>query len=317
MKRVTNNNEVAHLWAHQVQDWARSNRMIFRGKWMWSYAASIGRICTNRTRGPAALISNGSRSVTTSIHINLAFRAVQGNMPVFTVPSLNRGYGVQGEPDHKANLAFYRAGIEESMLKASRARVSTRWHLKDAERKVSEGNAYARYFLLKTRFLLPSTDQIEEKVKAQREAAQVKARACKLACEERRIKFEAEELPKWRRGEGYLRFIPAGAPTYLRIVGNEVESSTFARVPLSHVKKLLPLVHAIAHGDTIPFVSNGRTLKVGHFKLNSIDAQGTVKIGCHTILYREVCNLESAIGTMRADRLAGIVEMVNRELGTA
>ena len=306
MKHITDNNDVTHLWAHQVQDWAKGHSVSFRGVVLKSYNAVIGHIYTNRTRGPAALVSSGSWSVTTNKHIGMAFRAVNGVMPIFTVPSLERER-VWGEPDrkvrpdHKVNLAFYLAEIEDSVLKASRARVSTEWHIEAAERRVKEGNKYAQYFLLKTRFLLPTTDQIKEKLKAQRSVAQAKARADEKRREERLVRFENEELPKWRRGDGYLRFIPALAPTYLRIVGDTVESSTVATVPLSHVQKLMPLVHAIANGEKPPFVSNGRTLKVGNFKLNSIDSEGTVRIGCHTILYPEVVTLAAAINAMKSN----------------
>ena len=70
---------------------------------------------------------------------------------------------------------------------------------------------------------------------------------------------------------------------------NDVETSGGENVPLADVRRLLPLIQrAYSHGPSDEtFVKTDHT-RLGHFRLNRIDYDGTVYVGCHQFKRDEV-----------------------------
>lgn len=110
-KYVVPNDMVAHLWAHQSQDHAKSGNgnCSFRDRTLYSYGTAIARI-VDSPRGPVGLISNHKYSITTSQHQSSARSALgYGDaivMPQFTVPIIGEYYGDM-ESAHVTNLAYF------------------------------------------------------------------------------------------------------------------------------------------------------------------------------------------------------------------
>lgn len=295
MRTVVTNNEVPHLWAHKAQEHARNSTgsFYFNGDWIYSYRDSFPLARHAVNRGPCVLFRDCSYSVTTGQHQSKVRRAIPPDVPVFTVPDI----GQNGEIDHDANLASYRDRIEEHAKRAMRARKHAEWHQEQASEAVDEGNAYLAFFSVKrTRFRVPDSDSLKRKIREQR----VQAKKAQQEKEERERKeldrLKKEVIPAWRRGErAGLPYIPGVRHAFLRVIpptGSsdelEVETSQGARVPVSHVVRVLPFVHAIAEGKEGPFERNGRTIHLGHYSLDRIDQDGTVHAGCHVIPYDEV-----------------------------
>ena len=88
----------------------------------------------------------------------------------------------------------------------------------------------------------------------------------------------AEDIASWLKGEKFS--LPYSAGTYARIVGDEVETSRGARVPVEHAKQLARLYRITVRKGGMDW-SDGTGPKVGFYRVNKIGADGTLVIGCH------------------------------------
>lgn len=81
----------------------------------------------------------------------------------------------------------------------------------------------------------------------------------------------------------------------LRVHNDEIHTSMGARVPLNVAPLLWGLVQrARANGGYTP--SENARVQIGHYALNRIDADGTMRAGCHTILYDELAIMARKLG---------------------
>lgn len=79
--------------------------------------------------------------------------------------------------------------------------------------------------------------------------------------------------------------------------GDEIETSHGARVPYSHGKRAYTLWHAVAVSKLTRFdyvVEHAK--QIGHFKINSINADGDVVIGCHKLTGAEIEDFAKRVG---------------------
>ncbi len=76
----------------------------------------------------------------------------------------------------------------------------------------------------------------------------------------------------------------------LRVTGDMVVTSWGAECPLDDARRVFALYKRLRDkGETITRgVLWGDETKLGHFRLDSIDADGNVKAGCHTIYRAEL-----------------------------
>lgn len=88
----------------------------------------------------------------------------------------------------------------------------------------------------------------------------------------------AEDIASWLGGAKIS--LPYAAGTYARIVGNEVETSRGAKVPVEHAKTLARLYRITVRKGGMEW-SDGTGPKVGFYQVNKIGADGTLVIGCH------------------------------------
>lgn len=130
-----------------------------------------------------------------------------------------------------------------------------------------------------------------------------KARAVALKLEESAAKIEA-----WRAGEGPLpgRLSDPSGGALLRAVGVKRDDSgaiTGGRLGTSWGAEV-PLVQAVAafrflklcRDNARAWRANGRTLQVGHFRIDSVDTSGNFRAGCHSINWPEVAALAARLG---------------------
>jgi hypothetical protein len=125
--------------------------------------------------------------------------------------------------------------------------------------------------------------------------------------ERRRVEREREEAERraeWIAGKGNGRFDDANGGALLRIAGDpakpetaELETSHGARVPLAHAIKAFRFVKLIREAGG-HWQRNGRTVRVGHYQLDSIDPDG-FNAGCHRINWPEI---------ERVAKLAGVFD---------
>ena len=157
--------------------------------------------------------------------------------------------------------------------------------------------------------------------KAADDKANAKRRAAQEEAERKEAEREAAELahwfavglPAWKRGEnqwpcaaingyGMERHIPYSAPVDFRlIVDNDgyetdppsvkrpetIQTTKGAEFPRSHCERVFRAVLACRLAGQ-SWSSNGRTIRIGHFQLDSIDAEGNVVAGCHNVRWQEI-----------------------------
>ncbi len=156
---------------------------------------------------------------------------------------------------------------------------------------MEEANRFAAFFGLRARLTLPDdlTGMVEECKAIEKKECQRKQR------EERKREREAlERVQKWVDGE--IDYIPNGyGPIRLRVKGDELQTSRGARVPLVHAVKCFRVLKRL-HDKGQAYERNGHTIHLGHFALDSLDAQGNVKAGCHTVEWAEIARVATLAG---------------------
>ena len=125
-------------------------------------------------------------------------------------------------------------------------------------------------------------------------------RAAEKAEQTKRERAEAivrqqELIAKWRAGQysGSLYDVPA----MLRIDGDEVVTSRGARFPVSHAKRALAFVRKIRESQKA-YARNGHTIHLGPYALDRIEANGTVKAGCHLVSWEEIERIAPALDSV-------------------
>ena len=284
MRHVVASREVAHIWANprSENDSARNARgsIYFQGPTIYSYGSHFP-MATIHNGGSRrlVLVNPASYSNTTSGHQSMMRRAVT-HMQTVGVPNLTP-YGAE---DHKLNLAYLveRADDLEGTARRARKPVSKAYAAEAAIALIEDGRIYARFF----------------KVRVPR----VPVRFKELAVMAARWRFEQQEyqarieygqreeekgkLAAWLRGEEVRGGIWY-SDTQLRVVGDMVETTKGVSFPLAHAQRAYRLVKILrARGKT--FKRNGGEIRLGHYRIESIDAEGTIIAGCHIVKWAAV-----------------------------
>ena len=304
MRHVYPNHEVPHLWAHQSQDEARNSTgsLYFSGPTIYSYGSHfpIARHVTNDAGQRAVLFTTATYSVTTSSHCSAVRSAIPSGIPVFHVPNVCHGRYSGSEltaDDHGGNLADYAERIEKYVITSARARSSyaKEWNHDRAVRLRDEAFAYCAFLGLPVPNIseVPELDSEALTAIRKREAKRTAEKAEQTKRERAEAVIRQQELiTKWRAGQysGCLYDVPA----MLRIDGNEVVTSRGARFPVSHAKRALAFVRKV-HESGQAYVRNGRTIHLGPYALDRIEANGTVKAGCHVVSWEEIERIAPAL----------------------
>lgn len=318
MRHVFPTAQIPHKWAHQTQSNARNpqGNLFFEGPILYSYRTSypIARIFTHKTKGQFVLLQENTYSSTTARHCYSARQAVS-HLQTTTVPFVTCSYNENEWPGlHKKNLAY----LTEEMLKyyekskRSLTRSTVDWQLREVRKLYSHIEEYQSFFNIRTKLPNkpdasiplaritrleqpdPKRDEKREKARIYREKAQLKKDAEKA--EKYRIDH-LERIAKFRAGE-YTSFgSQYNAPVFLRLSkdGQSVETSRGASVPLAHAELLYKkIVHIMKTG--IGYQHNGHTIHVGDFAVSSINPNGTLVAGCHTIFWDEINLLATSLG---------------------
>lgn len=130
--------------------------------------------------------------------------------------------------------------------------------------------------------------------KREAKRASVKAEQTKRERAEALVR-QQQLITKWRAGQysGCLYDVP----TMLRIDGDEVVTSRGARFPVSHAKRALALVRKVRESGQA-YVRNGHAIHLGPYTLDRIEADGTVKAGCHAVSWEEIERIASTLDSV-------------------
>lgn len=323
-KHVVSSDQVAHLWAHRAQEWARngSQSMSFQGELIFSYATPIGRLVRDALGRDVALFTAHKYSATTSSRHMHAMTGAARHLPNFTVPFFGihrRGRHGPDSPDmaeaHAGNQHYLAAQYAEHvarMLRALSRPYSYEWlhGLADtAKEYASEFNLpapvfdtaadiakiEARHDRLDAKRAAPGYD---EKKRAEREKREARAEAKRARERELAAADAATRLAAWRNGERvYIGYSERGAYAALRLTrdGRDVETSHGAKVPAADARRAVVFI-ADKRRRAVAWARNGETFPVGNFQLDRVTERGDVIAGCHRIEWAEVVRLSAALG---------------------
>lgn len=295
-RHVFHNREIPHLWAHQTQDDARNGTgsFYFQGATIYSYGSHfpIATHVKGSQGQPGILFTSEKNSVTTSQHMSAVRRAIPPDVPVFTVRKQHFGFSeAEDQYQHERNFKHYVDEVEDNLSTCARARSSWKkeyCHQQAVELR-KEALCYATFFGLPDPPIeqIPDLDSAQmQKIKAREaEASAKKAAETKRKREEDRVRWE-QTAEQWRRGE-YHHYLPYSLPTMLRIEGDEVVTSRGARFPITDAKLGLALIRTVMAREE-DWRRNGHTCYLGHYRIDWIEADGTVHAGCHTVTWSEI-----------------------------
>jgi len=304
MKTVFSNSETCHIWAHQQQSNGHNanSSIFFENTIIYSYGKhfAMARICEKEG---ITLITTQSYSVTTSAHLSEVGRAVSHHKVIYVDNVLAGNNEFDNNKTnqfcHKQNIEHLVDQYQQLALKSARARANSDWLLQSAERTRAQAIEYRKVFKVKG-VKIPA---IENK-----EALLAKAKVMKAKAAQARKAFKAENLAlftqvlaEWKAGEISTmgRFRTYDNQTYLKLIKKEnelmVQSSQNVNCSIKHAKLAYLMVkRCVARKDE--WKTNGHSIHLGTFKVDSISATGTLKAGCHTIKLAEIQWLADQLG---------------------
>lgn len=108
-----------------------------------------------------------------------------------------------------------------------------------------------------------------------------------------------EQIAAWHAGADVrISFDAESGGAAIRIKGDELQTSHGASVPLDHAIKAFRFVKLVRQRGTA-WERNGKTIRVGHFQIDRISAEGDFIAGCHKFTWPEI---------ERAAALAGVAD---------
>lgn len=305
MKTVFDNRQAAHIWAQQNQASGRSNNgnMFFEGKTIYSYGYHfpMASFVTNDT----VFINSDRYSVSTGKQQGYVAYAVNHKNRLYVSTRVIKAF-VQEREFGKATQA---ALAEDAIREAKN------WIEKAAKRKAQK---FAANDLIKAQGAIEAAEHIftyfdaqppkefrafkktlsgddvqkvidaeksrlqkEEKARQKRHAeAQAKLKASCLAWQ----KFSTDyDMPVNQSDKIYMRVAP------LELIDDEsvIETTKGAKFPVGHAKKAFLIIRAMKEKNQA-WQQNGKTIHLGHFQIDSIDAQGNVQAGCHFVEWDQI-----------------------------
>lgn len=270
MKLVHTPENVAHLFAHQLQNEARNsgNTLFFNRKSIYSYGSHfcIAKFVGNDT----LLFTERSYSNTTAKHINTVRNATN---------HLKKIYCYKPNGTHSENFNAWQNEIDNNIQKLAKAK-KPEIYINELTRINSKVNIYANYFKIDIPLNLNTALSITEKSEIvayfetkQANILKYKENALKKLKVEHKL-----ELKDWRKFKKQRLYSRIESVDYLRynITNERFETSQGIEIP----KELfLRLWNKILIGEKFDKVLDFTVKEIG---------KNFITVGCHKIMFNEV-----------------------------
>jgi hypothetical protein len=283
MKKVFNVGEVPHIWAQRSQPEGRGGAIYFRGDVLFDYGEHfvLGAFVTNESGQVAVLLNSRDYSITTQKHKTWTWRAVS-NYETFSVPIPERHnirYNRKPTTDDISEwFSDYRDRIQAALDKGKRARVYADSHYGRAMRLIDEARRFAQFFgLTELAIELPENASIEDMRRYLDESTARQMEAVR--------RKHAGEVEKFLSGE--IDSVNPAVGTFLRVRGEQVQTSQNANVPVDHAERLYRMWKSrkVKQGE-----------RVGHYTVSGKLSDGGLRIGCHEIPATEIERFAQSMG---------------------
>lgn len=298
VKAVMSISQVIHAWASRAQTCGQSGKgnVYFKMDRLFDYGDHfcMGQFVTNDKGQVACFLNSDSYGPTTSGHQNETARAIPPGIPKFVIPGA--GYkSYSNNLDHAAIMASYKARATELAGKAKRARDTYRidWSNAAAAALVTEAKELAVFFGMPVPDF--QLDALVAEAKANADRARKAERERQAAA---RIKSQ-DDYTAWQNGSAsycpheWQRDERGGVR--MRIKGNLLQTAMGAEVPLAHAIKVFRFVKK-CKTEGVAWHRNGTSVRVGLFQVDSVEANGDFKAGCHSFTWEGVEAAAKAAG---------------------
>jgi hypothetical protein len=302
-----NISEIAHLWAHERQEYARCGNAYYEKDIIYSYGRHfpIARIHTNKKGEKTVLFTLDTYSSTTAQHIRDVDRACS---------HMNRLYMIDiptyGDPNHSKNIEYWLTLIANNLGKIDKARDNKLYLLRAAQSELAQMDEYLLFYKLKDtkevkvarksiadpKWELQIKEYNEKKAAREQyeqenwdEVQQKKDADRRKRAETKQIKLlekYREQIDKWRTGESYRIPYTYNGGTLLRYNSgkNRIETSKGVEVPVEAAKRLYNRIQKVNKQGGC---ADNCTDKILDYAVNEI-APTHIKVGCHTIATEEI-----------------------------
>lgn len=323
-KHVFENSMVAHVWAQQSQTEGRSHngQFYFEGDTIYSYGHHFpaAKLVKTKDGEQAVLLNDRKYSVSTSRHQSYVRQALAGGLIKF--------YVEDPSTSPEANIQAFDATIKDAIKAYGEAKreIKRKRIALDVYGLVNQRNAFGAAFIKKFKPMALPEDLSKARARieaAEKREATLKRKKAEIAYEqglqiaELNLGVSRDKWPDiWRnrQEDNYhgARDYLARASQYIRQkygvllrlrttddngvkIVEEIETSQGARFPVKHGLKALPFIReVIARGEA--WEKNGHKIALGHFEIDRIEPDGTVKAGCHTVAYSEIEAVAKQLG---------------------
>lgn len=301
MKRKFTNAQCAHVWCAQSQSDGHSDNMRFEGAQMWSYGAHIASIVSASPKRKVLLITSRTYSTTTQQHKSLVSRAWRGDA-AFAVPDLGAP-NAKIKPDHKRNKEYLTKQYVEWREKLMKSQADSwgewkRDHLRDLSYRAF---FYCELFNLADPRIDWEADALEAEAriarlrespgyKARAAAREARAEQALIEYERRQAEWAARNVvnkERWLNGE--IVHFYSNDPVYLRRIGDLVQTSMSAYVPMRAAQTLFNFVREVQ----VPWSGS---INIGSFTATHLSEERTLTAGCHTIRWPEIEDFARRMG---------------------
>ena len=300
MSKFKNYETLSHAWAHQTceEGVTYNGNMFFDNKIIYSYGNHFPIAC--HYADDVVLLTTDSYSNTTAKHIghvqsSIPFSLYTYYVPRVVIPNKKRS-PEDWENAHVENLSHYIQEVLTSDDKRKRARAG---HVIDSyeARAFRAKEAFPKYIaafnLKKTAkkfkelhdiMNIPiegTSDKLAPEMDVLVERVEKRARAAFKKANKKAILETKQELTRWISGDKNYVNAKYLDSVYLRIRGNDVETTSSASVPLKHAqimyKRLVAGKEIVGHS-------------IGHYKIDKANDK-IITIGCHHIPMSEVIRI--------------------------
>ena len=298
--RFKDQREVAHVWAQQNHQSGKCNgALYFEGRTIYSYGTHFP--CATFINSETVLINSDSYSVSTSKQQGYVKSAITHKKKIYCSTAVIKWFLWDGSFNNTAqNTAVKECenAVQRFIVDAGR-RKAAKYKAADivkAQQKVNECKTLFDAFntpypekLISLADML-NTDDFNSIIAADNERRAKLALAARQKQEAIQLTLRLDIEKNWIHGKPLeCDFnIFNSDKIYMRIEENEIVTTKGAMFPIDHAKKAFKIIRMVREGALKTMTDKEHVLRLGHYSIDHIDAQGNVKAGCHNVSWDEI-----------------------------
>lgn len=315
---MTTNAQFAHIWAQQTRPHGRNGNLFFEGTTIFSYGYHWP-LATFLDSG-TVLLNTDVYSSSTARHLSYVKRAISHKnrlecphetimrplLAVHTSPHLANKKTVLANACAEAERYIR----EEVACKLAQAVKRRKQHLAyaDINAAISLFHTYEKTFAYFGKKLSVSVRRLieqlakdyelvfEQQTRNAERKARKQQREYKKRVDAAIANFRANKQTTYTEDHLLMQ-----APVLLRIVDKSIQTSHGAKFPITHAKKVFPLIeHQRRIGKPWSATERKVTLRLGEYTIDNINAHGDVTAGCHHVKYEEINKLAQTLNLIPA-----------------